>query len=665
MNVPRSPGAGKLPFDGLSNLSEFAAATYLAALESPARENEAKHVRSGLRHFERYLKRVPRVDDLTSLTLTAFSYSLMEHGRARGTCDRYRAVLLRVGREAHAAGILPAAPKAPRLRARWNEPASRALTRPELNRAFGAARTMPGEISGLPASAFWPALLLLILDTKIKAAPLLSVPFAAFDLDAAKMKCGLFVYSLHSRTVEALRELGMTPRALLLPWNLDGAKPPFCQLYYHFRDLLWRARVKGAPRQLFEQIRQTGISDPDAIDAVKLSGPFRPRESHKRHPRLRIGAKRSRPDSRMAAPTGFAKKPKRRKRRRIVVAPFGFTANPKYGRLWSKHRLKSQICYLIQPLPALADRTLSAFYETVYVPRRLADRSKNTIICYRSTINLFNQFCASVVLLDQLTDDLVERFLCWMRDIGYAKDSRKRARGELLAIWRYAWRKRKVESLPRDVEEIRCDKTQPEAWSVQEVSRLLEVAAVVEGTVCGIPARLYWPSVILTIYDTGLRIAALMNLRVADVDFENGWVKAKARTQKQKADQSLPICAVTANLLSATAPEKRELLFPWPFASKQPFNERLRLLLQRAGLPSTRKDLAHRLRRTNATYICDASDEFAAMRQLGHSSISVTRRYIDTRKLSAPRIVDSMQRPHFATAPVEPLRIAHDETVQP
>jgi hypothetical protein len=66
-----------------------------------------------------------------------------------------------------------------------------------------------------------------------------------------------------------------------------------------------------------------------------------------------------------------------------------------------------------------------------------------------------------------------------------------------------------------------------------------------------------------------------------------------------------------------------------------------------AGLPHGQYDLFHKLRRTNATAVCEAAGEEATMRQLGHSSMSVTRRYIDTSKLSAPRIVDSMRRPEW------------------
>jgi integrase len=170
-------------------------------------------------------------------------------------------------------------------------------------------------------------------------------------------------------------------------------------------------------------------------------------------------------------------------------------------------------------------------------------------------------------------------------------------------------------------------------------------SGTVEETVCSIPAGLFWSGLILTIYDTGLRVGALMKLRSADLDLAGRFVKARFGTQKQLADQSLPISRETADRLAQIHPERRELLFPWPFSTSTTLTNRLRLLLQRAGLPCTKKDLFHKLRRTNGTYIADIAGEEAAMRQLGHSTLQVTRKYIDRRKLSAPRLVDQMQRP--------------------
>jgi integrase len=499
----------------------------------------------------------------------------------------------------------------------------------ELTRLFGSARTMPGDVAGIPAGDWWTALCLCVFEIEVSAQSLLTVPATAFDPKTSTLAAGMFVYRLGSRTATAIAKLVTADRDRLFPWQRD-----ICQVYYHFRGLLERAGLPSRRADLFERLRATSEQNPEAIDLVDLAADFVPREWPPRHPRRRKDASYRRANSSEGGPTCA----------RIKASPMGFPSDNKKTR--PKNRRPD--LYLLDAPPG--EQTISGFFETVYAPRRFVDCSKNTVVSYRTAVRRLNEFCRCVVLLSRLCDDLVERFLVWLAECGYPPATRKRMRGEILAIARFSFRKRFTDYQPRDVDAIKLPKIEPDAWSVAEVGRLLAVAASTEGTVSGFPARIYWPALLMLIYDTGLRINALMRLRMEDVDLETGWVKARWATQKQRADQVLPIHRDTIALLLQMGDRDRDLLFPFPFKSSEALTSRLRLLLQRAGLPSGKRELFHKLRRTAGTMTAAASDEFAAMRLLGHSSINVTRRYLDRTKLNLPRIVDEMQRPDWKPA---------------
>jgi integrase len=620
--------AGKLQFDGSSDLAEFARAEYLAALPALAEARETRLVPAAVRNFASYLNRSPRVDDLCTEALSALGFWILGQGRARKTVDTYCEVLSRIARRAVDCGLLAGVPKVSKFQSRRNKRCTPPYTRAELNRIFAAARSAPGEAArGFAARDWWPALLFAVLDVQTAAPDLLMLPLAAFDPERGTLKSGLFVHSLQPQTAEALRALGTAPRARLFPWDRDGGKLPFNQFYHHFREILSRAGVRPRVRNVADRMRQTGIRNREAIAKICTDGIMLP-ERPQRNPRRR----------------GTRTKP--------APAPMGFPPSNEQTRAALRANREPD-CFLIATTAGRKSRTVLEFFNNVYIPKKGAEFSAAAAVPYRAGIRRLYDFCCCEVSLDALTDELIEDFLAWMGRREYVPATRKGYAGAILTVWRFAWRKKFVETQPRDIDPIRVPKTVPEAWSVAQVGKLLAVAAETEGTVYGFRASIYWPALLLLIYDTGLRIKAVMSLKTTDLDLETGWVKAHWATQKQKADQVLPLFKDTVALLRQMETEQpgRELVFPFPLKAPSSLTDRLRLLLQRAGLEHGRRDLFHKLRRTTGTYVADVAGEEAAMRQLGHSHLNVTRRYIDPRKLTTPRIVDSMQRP---TPPRDP-----------
>lgn len=457
----------------------------------------------------------------------------------------------------------------------------------ELNRLFAVARSRDGSISGIPAGMWWPAFLLVILDTSLKVSDLLQIDRQAYDPTTGRLAVGLFSYELNARTADYLNRIcdHAHPRLFPWPWDVRGAGR-LERLAKDFGGMLKLAWISRTPK-IFDTLRR---QSPEVIEQLDFSLRF---------------VDRSPPNQR-------------------------------------KPEFRSQLHRI-----AFSDNLLQ-FFDSTYAPQRLADSPAITISDYRNTIDEFSWFLACEATYANLNEDTVERFLAWMKANGIHKNPTiNKYRRNLLAVWKHAWRKRKVDDLPRDVGLLPESKRIPEAWSPEQMGRIIAAARLVDEDFGGIPANLWWPALLLTDYDTGLRIDALMQAKSTDLDLAHGWLKIPAEVQKQDADQVFQLHPDTIAAIRATNPGNRERIFAFPFLTYGPLRWRYGKILTAAGLSSGRHDLFHKIRRTSATAVCNAYDKETAQKHLGHSSVKVTERYLDPR-LILPKhntVAHSISRP--------------------
>jgi len=180
---------------------------------------------------------------------------------------------------------------------------------------------------------------------------------------------------------------------------------------------------------------------------------------------------------------------------------------------------------------------------------------------------------------------------------------------------------------PRRMRKLPENPPTPEAWTVDEVRRLLEFLERLPGWVGRVPSGQWWSSLTLTIYWTGCRISAM--LRTTAADYQPGGLTIRRQKNGRGQWYALPesCCRRIEEVLPESGP-----IWQWPFHPKTLWN-RFRRYVELVGLPCprTHTQLFYRLRRTNASY-CAAVDPAIAQRQLDHSSYDLTRRhYVDPR----------------------------------
>lgn len=83
----------------------------------------------------------------------------------------------------------------------------------------------------------------------------------------------------------------------------------------------------------------------------------------------------------------------------------------------------------------------------------------------------------------------------------------------LRPLWHLAIEERLLQEAPRRIARLKEPRRAPKAWKVHEVGMILEVVRVQVGLICDIRASRWWAALVLVLYDTGLRISPVMDLR--------------------------------------------------------------------------------------------------------------------------------------------------------
>lgn len=274
--------------------------------------------------------------------------------------------------------------------------------------------------------------------------------------------------------------------------------------------------------------------------------------------------------------------------------------------------------------------TLHQVLDDIYVPLNgICDRTRTL---YSLTIKSYGKFLGHPATLADLDELSIARFLAYrVRERAAATASKDRA--QIRAIWEFCARRKLVETWPT-IKTIRVPRRVPECWLTHEYMRLLASASLEQTTLDGIPAALWWRALLLLAYDTGERITPLISLRWSCV--KPGAVLFVAEDRKgRRADVYREIGPETAAAIEAIRGD-RDLVFPWP-RSYTYLWKRLGIILERAGLPASRRDKFHKVRRTTASYYQAAGG--SAQQLLDHASPNTTRGYLD------PRIVRGTAAP--------------------
>lgn len=294
---------------------------------------------------------------------------------------------------------------------------------------------------------------------------------------------------------------------------------------------------------------------------------------------------------------------------------------------------------------------LETLFRTEYSPlRRLGQKSIN---CYEVTLRHFARHLGKVgnrqpgpPSVADLTDLTVARFLA-ERERETCRATAGRDRCQLLALWRYAARKRLPGANGQPVEFpevplIRAPKRAVIAYTSEDVAKMIQAARDL-GQLGGkrpstgdVPQPDWWSSLLLVLWESGERINAVMSTRWRDVDLTGRRILFRAETRKfQKSDLDRRISPMAAGWLGKRVGSPNQPVWPWTVHYTLLWVH-YRELCRRAGV--TYRGF-HAVRRATVSY-CEAAESGAGQRAADHESGTTTKRsYLD------PRIVDQGHDP--------------------
>jgi integrase/recombinase XerD len=149
---------------------------------------------------------------------------------------------------------------------------------------------------------------------------------------------------------------------------------------------------------------------------------------------------------------------------------------------------------------------------------------------------------------------------------------------------------------------------------------------------------------VMVLLDSMVRVGELLNMKRSNVDFKLGIIKLEALNTKTRKAREVPISSKTAKLLKEYMDEsadfEEELLF-LTYDGRQiegnTWRTRLKEIGELAGIKGKRVS-PHTFRHTGALfYIMNGGDPFSLQKILGHTDMSMTRRYIQMSNIDVRR----------------------------
>ena len=281
----------------------------------------------------------------------------------------------------------------------------------------------------------------------------------------------------------------------------------------------------------------------------------------------------------------------------------------------------------------MAGCTLSE-YVSRYALRR--DLKPSTIQQYRYTAHNFERWRGGDFDCSDFADDLVNRWLDALKQLGRASWYIASNRTRLCTLWRSAADDGLTTTRPGKIRSVRRETLVPAAWSARELDNILAACDCYTRPFPDwkIPPPVYWRAFVLTTYYLGLRLEDMLALGWDDIS-PRGVVFVIQNKTGEPIGIQLPVDARLALRKLRRACPHSSLVFGEAM-HKRRIQERLAEIRKAAGL---RSGGAQQLRRSGATAV-EIERPGSAMAFLGHKTPGLAyRHYVDPRKIQQRRPV--------------------------
>lgn len=275
--------------------------------------------------------------------------------------------------------------------------------------------------------------------------------------------------------------------------------------------------------------------------------------------------------------------------------------------------------------PVIMDELVERFLNYLTVEKGL---SSNTIDAYKNDINKFKDYLSKED--KQITNfnrnDLIS-YINHLKDLGLQTSTLARSISSLRGLCKFMLLDGIIDEDP--IENI----STPRGW--KRIPRVLGVEEVYEllGKPAGEKLSLRDRAILEIIYSSGLRVSEVINIKMADINFDAGFITVSGKGSKERV---VPINEMTLQTIKRYINELRPSIL-----RKRNSNV---LFLAKGGKPMTRQRVwqlikrysrglsinisPHSLRHCFASHLLDGGADLRALQKmLGHTDISTTQIY--------------------------------------
>ena len=226
------------------------------------------------------------------------------------------------------------------------------------------------------------------------------------------------------------------------------------------------------------------------------------------------------------------------------------------------------------------------YYITVTNEERPIGRelSPRTRIYYLECVKSYAAYLKRPPTLEDLAPECVNKFIAWTYANRSAYTAKARRTG-LRALLRFAKREGLTNADPDRLRRVYCERLQTKGYNQTDMEKLVAAARALRGRnirFTGVPKSVYYSSLLMCMWNTGLRIGDIPEIEVAGFDAPKGRLFAlEHKTRKSRWHKLHPGTAAAIAECIAFEPDRQ---FVWEGHRKRNLHRAIKAIIAAAGL---------------------------------------------------------------------------------
>jgi integrase/recombinase XerD len=277
------------------------------------------------------------------------------------------------------------------------------------------------------------------------------------------------------------------------------------------------------------------------------------------------------------------------------------------------------------------DESIKGFEEYLRLEKGLSGNSINAYINDISKLLNFIKSNFKGVTPQKVKLNHLKSFVEWLNLKGVSPRTQARTISGIKSFFKYLLIEEKINSDPTTLlESPKIGRKLPDILSIEEIDTLIDAIDIEK------PEGQRNKAILETLYSCGLRVSELVNLKMSNLSFDQGYVKVEGKANKERL---VPISQRAITEINKYVEGYRKTLKIVPSAKDILFLNRRGQILSRVMIFTVIKNLGneinldkkispHTFRHSFATHLIDGGADLRSVQEmLGHESILTTEIY--------------------------------------